>query len=389
MLRLARDGQRGSIPVCTVGEYQHGDLVQLTLRPISLVLVVLSLAGTACSRTVGEEELREALESEGSRLATELEVGDCFERPEGLETQIGVEQLIVVTLASCDDPHGAEVFATLEHPAGPSAPYPGEFALGLDALQQCGDEFGGFIGGPDIDPLLDILVVTPTSANWVDDFRRIVCSVYRLDGADMVGSARGSGSCEPEADEGTTILMEDFEDGATVGDKTGTSDRPSGIGLLSRGSGVAYECRLFPLEGTVELAVIVEEAPGTILDNRGDQARREGDIFLRVGQTGRLQFTLAPRAGVNPTLQVLVSSRTSLTDGLCHTLAISFGSGGVELYVDGELEGSHRHTGSRFPNLVAVGDWPEDSAEFGIVGEIRALRTSTAQSDITFTSCPD
>lgn len=406
-----------ALPSSTELEYEQsatpklGWLGVLSLPAVGVAVAVVAFLAwdvTDSGDSGGDQQSASNADARGV-LANDLQVGDCFNDPGDTTTQTGPEPILAVPVVPCELPHFAEVYAVLEHPGSQSDPFPGDFAIAQQAISQCLAEFQGFVGESyDVSPL-DVIFMNPDETLWRTGNRRMRCSVYRLDQQDMTGTARGSGiTAAPTpttADEGEdtttttattsapcpvespetppTVLLEGFDSGTSIGLASAVTFGSSTAVLNSRSSGLFYECGLFPSEGTIEVALKLDQVSGTILDSRGDRARLQGDVFLRVTASGIVEFTLAPVAGVNPTQQVQVFSKTSVFDDQCHTIAVSYGSLGIELYIDDALEDSDPFGGVRNSSMVAVGDWPDDSAIFGVVGEIDAIRTSSAQSDLT------
>jgi hypothetical protein len=125
-----------------------------------------------------------------SKDAFELEIGDCFDQPElGTQQRSGS-----LDRTSCGDPHDAEVFARLEHPAGDDEPYPGNLAMTTFAQQECLGSFEGYIGSSYQTSQLDISYLFPQDVLWsAVDERTVICGAFNVDGSPLVGSVRRSG----------------------------------------------------------------------------------------------------------------------------------------------------------------------------------------------------
>ena len=116
---------------------------------------------------------------------TELGVGDCIDVPEG--DDIGALERL-----PCADPHDAEVFAVLSHPADEAAPYPGADALVAFAGEAClGQVFTEYVGVSRDQSRLKHFEIVPQESAWDDGRRQLVCAVD--DDVPLVGSVRGRG----------------------------------------------------------------------------------------------------------------------------------------------------------------------------------------------------
>lgn len=116
----------------------------------------------------------------------DLSVGTCFDDPRT------TEEIESVATVPCNAPHDNEVFALLEHPAGPDASYPGRKPLTEFAEQECqGELFTDFVGIGWRESQYATSQLTPTEGSWAEGDREIICLLY--DNAPLTGSVRGSG----------------------------------------------------------------------------------------------------------------------------------------------------------------------------------------------------
>ena len=145
-----------------------GRLMTFALIP----LVVAGLAG--CDRLPG--------------AATDLQVGECFDEP-AESTDISEVQR-----RPCNEPHDAEVFAVLNHPAGPDDAYP--IISGVDDFVEsdCLPIFETYTGTPyDSQEELDIAWLWPTMNGWRDGDREVTCYlISATDGQQLTGSQRAA-----------------------------------------------------------------------------------------------------------------------------------------------------------------------------------------------------
>lgn len=159
-------------------------------------VLTATLAGTllalgACSDDGPERDSDGAIAEEGDVNAFSLEVGDCFDDPDGVDlgTQTTVFELPAVP---CSQPHDNEVFALIAL-EGDDDEYPGTEEVQTLGFERCYDEFEAYVGAPyeesalEFDPYL-----FPTAQTWAAGDREIVCAVYNPDLSPLTGSTRDS-----------------------------------------------------------------------------------------------------------------------------------------------------------------------------------------------------
>ena len=125
---------------------------------------------------------------------TDLAVGDCFDEP---QTEGDVSE---VQHQPCDQPHDAEVFLVLTHPADASAAYP--VVSGFDDYigEHCVPAFATYTGRDfQADTEFDLGYFRPTLEGWGDGDREFTCYVSRADGAKLTAPVRVTGSPAPSA----------------------------------------------------------------------------------------------------------------------------------------------------------------------------------------------
>ncbi|MFH2053292.1 MAG: FlgD immunoglobulin-like domain containing protein [bacterium] len=170
-----------------------------------------------------------------------------------------------------------------------------------------------------------------------------------------------------------------------------------GARFTSLYAGIDYAGESLPVEGTVEI-LLRTSASGAVLDTRGADLRLPGDLYLGVVSgpygsstlqnaiAGQVFFTIDPGPGTNPGLLPGVLSTTILTDGDWHVISVSFGAGGLALYIDGVLEDTAESiTVQPIDSIVTLGDFADQfvPAGFSFLGEILRFRTSDVQNDVT------
>ncbi len=122
-----------------------------------------------------------------------LGANDCFDREEQL---ISGRSFVTTTRLPCEEPHRFQVFAQLDYPAEHPSVYPGDDVMEDFALQSCYRHFEPWVDAVYETSELEISVLTPNQIDFEDDmnhYRGIHCTVYRLDGERLTGTARSSG----------------------------------------------------------------------------------------------------------------------------------------------------------------------------------------------------
>jgi len=116
----------------------------------------------------------------------ELKPGDCIDTPDGTE----VRRLKV---RACDEPHDAEVFAVVVHPAAEGDAFPGAQALLEYAANAClGQLFTDYVGIPRGQSQLTEFEIVPESEAWHDGRRGLVCAVDNPDRSPLTAPVKGS-----------------------------------------------------------------------------------------------------------------------------------------------------------------------------------------------------
>jgi hypothetical protein len=177
--------------------------------PTAAMLLVLPFTLTACGddddaaapaepqETIEEDEAEEAEEAEApEEEAAEpeptdvfsLEVGDCFNDPEGTELGAeGINQLREVPVVDCEEPHDNEVYASLEQD---DSEYPGNEEIQGLAIDGCLAEFEGYVGVTIEESDLVAYPITPTAEAWEQGNREVLCVLTSQE--QKTGSAQGS-----------------------------------------------------------------------------------------------------------------------------------------------------------------------------------------------------
>ncbi|HUG31762.1 MAG TPA: septum formation family protein [Acidimicrobiia bacterium] len=164
-------------------------------NPQSLIrwaLIALFLGGSYLFSTFGDADRGESGEvvDAGDLDVMSLQVGDCFNDPEGDD-----ELVYDVSAVPCTEPHDNEVFAVQSVAAEfPGDTFPGQDPLWEYSYEVCsGPVFDSYVGTSYLDSSLDVFSFTPTQESWDDGDRGFVCALYRVDFAKLTGTVSGSG----------------------------------------------------------------------------------------------------------------------------------------------------------------------------------------------------
>jgi hypothetical protein len=121
--------------------------------------------------------------SDGQGSFAEWRAGECFDDPEDWSRGI--------TIISCDEPHDNEVFAILEHPAGPGAPYPvPEDPVAWDV---CSEGFVTYVGAPPTETTLTLFPWLPEAGPWEEGDRSMLCVLYDAALGKLTGTMQDTG----------------------------------------------------------------------------------------------------------------------------------------------------------------------------------------------------
>jgi hypothetical protein len=119
-------------------------------------------------------------------------VGDCFDARTQVDDRSG-RQTMYRLVVDCALPHEQEVFAVVDHPAPPGAPFPGDEALRRFARLECPRPFAAYVGRPYELSRYGLGLVLPGADQWAGT-RAVGCTLTSGAGARTSGSARGAGS---------------------------------------------------------------------------------------------------------------------------------------------------------------------------------------------------
>lgn len=112
--------------------------------------------------------------------------GDCLDAPNP------DADLEAHTKVACSESHLEEVFAVVNHPAGPTEPFPGEAAITSFADSTCGTEFKSYTGADADASSFDYAYFYPNKDTWPVGDREVVCVAGHQDGSRFKGSVKES-----------------------------------------------------------------------------------------------------------------------------------------------------------------------------------------------------
>ena len=128
-----------------------------------------------------------------SNDVTSLGVGECFDTPTDQTAEVSDVQR-----QPCNEPHDAEVIASLTHPAPASEPFPVVSGFRDYIQQNCVPAFNTYTGRNwDTDTEFDMNFFRPTPSGWADGDRGFTCFVVRLDEAKLTNTIRNIGPARP------------------------------------------------------------------------------------------------------------------------------------------------------------------------------------------------
>jgi hypothetical protein len=122
---------------------------------------------------------------------TELRAGDCFDEPAG--ASIGTE-IKDIQHRPCTQPHDAEVFFVVNHPAANDAAYPTPGEREQFVAERCLPAFQSYTGRSfDSAVELDLAWYYPTTNGWSrNNDREFTCYTKNVDGAKLSSSVKGA-----------------------------------------------------------------------------------------------------------------------------------------------------------------------------------------------------
>lgn len=124
-----------------------------------------------------------AIIGEGNVDAFQVRVGDCFNDVGSFD-----EEVTDLPGVPCTDPHDNETYAVLDLTI---TSYPEADGMAELAHETCLQHFDSFVGRDYESSSLDIMTLYPTTESWNQNDREVICAVYDMNAAKLVGSAKG------------------------------------------------------------------------------------------------------------------------------------------------------------------------------------------------------
>jgi hypothetical protein len=125
-----------------------------------------------------------AIVGEGTLDAFEMRTGDCFDDPD-----VYADEFSSLPGVPCTEPHDNEAFAVFDLTM---ASYP-EHDIAEISESSCIERFETYVGRDYETSSLDVVTMYPTPEGWSQDDREVVCALYDMSGAKLVGSVKGRG----------------------------------------------------------------------------------------------------------------------------------------------------------------------------------------------------
>ena len=124
---------------------------------------------------------------------TSLSVGECFDTPTDETAEVSDVQR-----QPCNEPHDAEVIASLTHPAPAGEAYPVVSGFSDYIQENCVPAFNSYTGRDwNLDTELSLSFFRPTMTGWGEGDRGFTCFIVRVDGAKMATSMRAGAGSSP------------------------------------------------------------------------------------------------------------------------------------------------------------------------------------------------
>ena len=128
-----------------------------------------------------------AIVGEGSLDAFSMQVGDCFNDTEALQSE---DEISSVPATPCSEPHDNEVFAIYDVDL---AEFPGQELMMERANEDCVAKFEAYVGRDYQSSELEVFAMAPSAESWVmRNDREVVCGLYHLESQKLTGSMQGS-----------------------------------------------------------------------------------------------------------------------------------------------------------------------------------------------------
>jgi hypothetical protein len=115
------------------------------------------------------------------RDARDLAVGDCFD-----QLITSAEKVQDVTRQPCNDAHDNEVMLITDYPAAKDAAFPSDADMETFVDEKCVSAYQSYTGrDPTTESEIGLDWYAPTAKAWAEGTRKVVCYLFRNDGAKM------------------------------------------------------------------------------------------------------------------------------------------------------------------------------------------------------------
>ena len=145
---------------------------------------VAAVAGTGAFDDNTTRDESGAIVEAGGLGAFAMQVGDCFDDPEGAE-----ELVTSVAAMPCTELHDNEVYAIYDTSF---TTWPGQEAMYDESWRGCHSRFAAYVGAEWEYSTLDLAVMTPSDGSWQEGDREVVCFLYDGQLRKLTGSMQGS-----------------------------------------------------------------------------------------------------------------------------------------------------------------------------------------------------
>ncbi len=150
-----------------------------------------------------------------------------------------------------------------------------------------------------------------------------------------------------------------------------------------------YASSFFPAEGTIGF-YLKPQGGYTIIDTAGRKAASAGDMAITLLDSKQIRFRV-----YNATTKEWhkLTSNSYLNEEKWYYIAVSYGSQGMKLYINGQQDGTFDYEGDykkgrNINRNLYMGDYALDSYSDSILGAVDVLKVSAYQSDLSVISAP-
>ncbi len=125
-----------------------------------------------------------AIVGEGTLDAFQVRLGDCFDDPD-----VNADEFSSLPGVPCSEPHDNEAFAVFDLTLKEYS----EEQISEVSQTSCIERFETYVGRDYDTSALDVVTMYPSPESWAQNDREVVCALYDMSGAKLVGSVKGRG----------------------------------------------------------------------------------------------------------------------------------------------------------------------------------------------------